>query len=84
MTICGVCGKTSKLTRHRYGEFHEIKSVYRVGFKYVCHRCAMRADDFVNYAGYKLEKDQSALHQFLISGVLPMRDYSALINAGYF
>lgn len=84
MTICGVCGKTSELTRHIYGEFHEIKSIYRVGFKYVCTGCGKRADSFVNYYGYKSEQDKQALHQFLISGVLPMRDYSALVNAGYF
>ena len=84
MTICGVCGKKSELTRHRYGEFHEIKDIYRVGFKYVCTECGDKANSFVSYYGYKSGQGRMALNKFLISGFAPMRDYSAMINGGYF
>lgn len=77
--ICGVCGQYINTA-----DSYEIKSVYSVGFKFVCTVCCKIADGFVNYCGHKSEQDRQRLHHFLISGVLPMRDYYTLVNAGYF
>lgn len=83
MDCCGVCGYKAKCGRRRYGELLEIRHIYRVGFEYLCQNCAEKADSFVNYCGNKKPEDKQALWQFLISSVSPMRDYYALMNAGY-
>lgn len=84
MRFCGVCGKTNNPSTGQYFIFRELKSIYMVGFPLLCTSCGDHADKFVNYYGQKSDKDKSDLHAFLISGVAPMRDYSALVNAGYY
>lgn len=49
-----------------------------------CDKCGAKADSFINYYGMKKQKDLEALHRYLISGILPMKQYFMLINAGYY
>lgn len=83
---CGHCGLTVSNYQHEYYNFKELLDHHarRVGYKDICDKCGTRADSFINYYGMKKQKDLEALHRYLISGILPMRQYSMLINAGYY
>jgi len=81
---CCVCGTTASNTEYAYYNFQTLKDVYQVGYPDICENCCQLANSFVNYYGLKKPQDKAKLHRFLISGVLPMRDYSALTNAGYY
>jgi hypothetical protein len=81
---CFVCGGIAKSTSYDYYGFAEVTKSYQVGYADICEMCGQKADQFINYYGKKKESDLKRLHKFLVSGVLPMRDFSKLINAGYF
>jgi hypothetical protein len=81
---CFVCGFTANNRQYKYYDFSEVLKNYRVGYVDICGRCGQKADSFINYYGKKKESDLKRLHKFLVSGVLPMRDFSKLMNAGYF
>lgn len=78
---CCVCGHVNTWRKYRY--FHELLSIYSVGYSDICEKCADRVNKFIDYYGEKKPEDKAKVHRFLISGVLPMRDFSALMNAGY-
>lgn len=80
---CLVCGLKATSAQYQYYEFTELFSIYQVGYKDVCGHCAVRANSFVDYYGHKKQKDIDALHRYLISGILPMRDYTMLMEGGY-
>lgn len=76
---CHVCG-----TIFEYAfQLGALKENYQVGYVDICWACGDTANSFINYYGVKKPEDLARLHQFLISGVLPMRDFSTLMNAGY-
>lgn len=77
MKTCGVCGADT------WG-FNVLKEHYRVGYVHLCDSCGAKANKFVNYFGVKKPADLAALHQFLIGGIKPMADFSALMNGGYY
>ena len=82
MTLqCCVCGHVNTYRDCRY--FHELIDRYSVGYSDICEKCTTKSNKFINYYGVKKPEDLARLHQFLISGVLPMRDFSTLMNAGY-
>lgn len=81
---CLVCGLKVTSAQYTYYDFAELFSIYQVGYKDVCGKCTTVANSFVNYAGYKKQKDIDNLHRYLIGGILPMRDYCMLMNGGYY
>ena len=83
---CGHCGLTVSNYQHEYYNFKELVNRYadEVGYKDICDKCSTKADRFINYYGVKKQKDLDNLHRYLIGGVLPMKQYSMLINAGYY
>ncbi len=83
MKKCGVCGFSCDWQDGRYFSFGEIKEQYRVGFVDICGMCGDKANSFICYYGEKSQKDLMDLHRFLVSGVAPMSDFFAMMNAGY-
>lgn len=81
---CCVCGCTANNTQYAFYNFQTLLQQYQVGYPDICESCGHVADSFVNYYGLKKPEDKARLHRFLVSGVLPMRDYSMLTNAGYY
>lgn len=81
---CSVCGLRCTYRDFRYWGFAKISEIYQVGYEDICERCGDKANRFVNYYGKKKPDDKEALRLFLVGGALPMRDYSALANAGYY
>lgn len=81
---CGHCGLTVTNYQYEYYCFQELIESYRVGYTDICDKCATKADKFVNYYGLKKQKDLDNLHRYLISGILPMKQYTMLMNAGYY
>jgi hypothetical protein len=80
---CLVCGLKATSAQYQYYGFTELFSIYRVGYKDVCEVCSVRANSFVDYYGYKKQRDIDNLHRYLISGILPMRDYYMMMEGGY-
>lgn len=84
MEQCIVCGAINK-DSSRPWLFVKLKRCYRVGeLECLCEKCGRKADSFVNYYGAKTAKDEERLSKFLLSGVIPQNQFSALMNAGYF
>ena len=83
---CGHCGSTASNYQIEYYNFKELVTLYadEVGYKDICDKCSTKADSFINYYGLKKQKDLDNLHRYLISGILPMKQYSMLISAGYY
>ncbi len=81
---CGVCGMTAISDDPHFYGFAEVRGVYQVGFVDVCETCGKKASSFVNYYGFKKDSDLIKLNQFLCGGVFVMRQYSQLVNAGYY
>lgn len=66
-----------------------IKSVYQCfGVVFICSDCGNKADNFIDYYGKKKAKDIRRLKLFLQSGKISAikfrKDFSAMMNAGYY
>lgn len=85
VVYCGVCGRLMDDFYECVGiDFHEVKEIYQVGYVHVCSKCVDKINSFVDYYGYKKPKDLRRLHAYMIRGIKPMADYSALMNGGYY
>ncbi len=63
----------------------EVKSVLAVhGMTSICGSCGDKASKFINYWGKKKRKDRVALNNYLNTGAMVQKKYSAQINAGYY
>ena len=81
---CFVCGGIFTFRQYEFWNMHTIRDCYMVSeHKEPCPTCGDKAGSFVNYYGKKKQRDLEGLHNFLVSGVLPMRKYQQQINAGY-
>ncbi len=82
--VCLVCGIRVFNSMVSYYDFGSVKSCYRSGgFIDVCDSCGAKANSYVDYHGKKSKKDIANLESFLLTGVMPMRKYNALMFGGY-
>jgi hypothetical protein len=82
---CFVCGVVYKFSQYGFWRMSEVRAVHLVSdHNLICSKCGDKANSFINYWGKKKPKDLAKLHNFLASGILPMRQYQQQMNAGYF
>lgn len=82
---CHVCGIVFRDSEYGYWNMETIKSCYAVTSNLdMCAKCARKADSFVSYYGRKKESDKAKLKRFLLSGYQAVKDFSSLMNGGYY
>lgn len=68
-----------------FWNFRELLSIYQVSqYRDLCNSCATNSDGYINYFGKKKDKDKKKLREHLVNGVLVIRSYQAMMNAGYY
>ena len=81
---CLVCGVKYCDRQPQYYRMRDVRDCYLVSeHKDLCAKCGDKANSFLDYWGVKRKSDKEKLHNFLVSGVLPMVKYNAQMNAGY-
>ena len=82
---CLKCGVVHTNLDHMFYYMEEVKPIYQVSDHVdICGYCADMGNVFVNYLGSKKQNDKDRLQQYLVSGVLPMRQFYAQMNGGYY
>jgi len=81
---CLVCGKLRTDADYDYYLMTELFDTYKVcDISTICFDCESVASKFIEYYGVKKEEDKLKLKNFLLSGVLPKRQFQMQMNGGY-
>lgn len=82
---CLKCGVTHDNHHWQFFYMYDLRDFYSVlGLQVLCQKCGDKANSFVNYFGKKKDEDIKAVHDYLITGVVPTRIYQAMMNGGYY